>query len=409
MWRNVPMASWAILAATLLLSVIGVLTVWAAEGQTHVPPHAALRQSGYVAAGLVALVLMARVGYERWGQVCGMLYVVSVLLLVPLVLARLVGGLPLINRINGTYRWIDLPGINLQPAEIMKVVWVLTLAWLLQRATRLKELTGLFLPMMLTALPMGLILLQPDLGTVLLMIPVWFMMAYLAGARSRHLLLLIITGLAIVPFFWFRMEPYQRMRVVGLVLQDEQLRARVIAEPEKYRWLCDEESARQWESGAGFQLLRSKGALGNGGLTGQGWGAGTYVQHNFLTFKHNDFIFSIIGEQWGLLGCVVVIGCYLVILLAGMDLAGRCLDPFGRLVAAGLTAIFVFQALFNIGMTTGLTPAKGMTLPLVSYGGSSMIASYALLGLLISVGRRPKPTLARPVRQIMEMPHVRLG
>ena len=166
----------------------------------------------------------------------------------------------------------------------------------------------------------------------------------------------------------------------------------VIANPDEYAFLNKDadalrREAREWTVSSGMQLVRSKAALGSGGCFGQGWGHGTYVKYNFLPDRHNDFVFSLIGHQWGLVGCGVVLGLYALIAGCGVEIAQANTDPFARLISVGIIAMFAVEVIVNISMTLGLMPITGLTLPLVSYGGSSLVVSMIAVGLLNNVGR----------------------
>jgi rod shape determining protein RodA len=289
---------------------------------------------------------------------------------------------------RNAYRWIALPGFQLQPSEFMKVACVLALAWYLRFRRNYRSFFGMLIPFFLSAVPMGLILLEPDLGTVLLMVPVPFMMLFLAGAKKRHLAALLALGVACAPLAWYKMEPYQRMRIVGLLLQHEPLRESIVENPEEYDYLgCTRRQAMEWENDSGMQLVRSKAALGSGGLLGEGWGHGTYVEYNFLPDRHNDMVFALVGHQWGLVGCLVVLACYVAIVISGLEIAAVTSDPLGRLVAVGIVTVIAAQVVINVGMTAGLMPITGMTLPFVSYGGSSLLTNFVAAALLISVSQ----------------------
>jgi hypothetical protein len=202
------------------------------------------------------------------------------------------------------------------------------------------------------------------------------------------------------PLFWLKMQPYQRLRITAVVLQSESLRDDIARNPERYRLLHSDASAlrreaRQWRVSSGMQMVRSKAALGSGGFLGQGWGQGTFVEYNFLPDRHNDFVFALIGHQWGLFGCLAVLGCYAVIIAAGAVIATDTTEPVGRLLAAGVVALLATQVLINVGMCVGLMPVTGMTLPFVSYGGSSLLVNFIAITLLISVARH-RPFLLAP-------------
>lgn len=325
--------------------------------------------------GLMALVLWP--SYQKIGWYAYPLYGLAIVLLLLLVLDRFV-DVPLVPVSRGTRRWIRAGPLGIQPSEFMKVALILCLARYLRFRHSYRRLRGLVPPLLLTLLPMVLILFQPDLGTLLMLLPVLFAMLFVAGARLRHLVLVIMVGCATIPlFFLYGMKDYQRARVQVLFRQNT----------------ADE----SWHQDEGYQLRQSKIALGTGGLTGTGYGAGLFVRYqDLLPEEHNDFIFAIIGHQWGFVGAVLVILAYGLIVLFGLEVATVTNDPFGRLLAVGVVVMIVVQALLNICMTIGLAPITGMTLPFVSAGGSSLWANFIALGLLVNVAQRRPMLIARP-------------
>ena len=356
----------AIFAASMCLCAVGLLCIIAVEGSAGT---AAQKQVVFVIASLTAGGAVLTVGYQRLGRFAYLLFGVGLFLLVLMVLARIFGGLPMIGPINGTYRWISLPGFSIQPSEVMKVAFIIGLAWYLRHKEDVRRFKTLIGPFVLTVVPVMLVLLQPDLGTALLLMPVLFVMLFAAGARLRHFAVVALLAALCLPIFWNRMEDYQKERIAGLVLQDPSVRKRVENSAENWKWLCPagKSAALRWERGAGYQLTGSLGALGNGGWAGQGWGNGAYVRHAvLLPARENDFIFAIIGEQWGFVGCLGILACYVVIVVAGLEIATRTDDPFGRLLAVGVVALLGTQMMINVGMTIGLTPITGMNLPFVS-------------------------------------------
>jgi cell division protein FtsW (lipid II flippase) len=384
---------WAILLAALTLSATGILCMIAAPPADR--PDADHRQLLFIAAALFAGWVVLKVGYHTLGRMSYVLFAVGLVLLILLIVARQVGGLPLIHARNHTYRWISLPSFSLQPSEVMKVAYVLGMAWFLRSKANVRRIGGLIGPFVLTLVPTFMVLLQPDLGTALLLMPVLFIMLFAAGARLKHLLTVVVLAGLCLPILWGRMHDYQKARIAGLLLQYPEIREDVVNNPPRWAWLCEPATAKNWEVGHGYQLSCSLGALCNGGWSGQGWGRGIFVRYDFLPAKHNDFIFAIIGEQWGFLGCLMVLTCYLIIILAGLEIALGTTDPFGKLVAVGVVALLSTQLLINVGMTIGLTPITGVTLPMVSYGGSSTLSCFLLLSLLISVSQHRPWSLAR--------------
>ncbi len=438
---------WLLLLPVLLLCAVGVLTLQATEMpvQAGLLGDRALRQLLYMFVGMIGMLIVMMVGYDRLGRWAYLLFALCLLLLLYLILDRWVKQLPLVEAIRGSRRWLLLGPVRLQPSELAKIVYVLSLAWYLRYRRNYRTFIGLFVPFAITLVPMGLILLQPDLGTVLLFLPVLFAMLFAAGAKVRHLLLIIFLGVCCLPFFWLKIADYQRLRITGVLLQSSTLRGYLAEEPPvlpedsshwarirnlfasspstrpanddtetgrglarkrpmRWDWLCPEtmvlglwrQELVEWENRSGYQLVASKNAIGSGGLRGQGWGRGIFFEYDFLPEGHNDFIFALIAHQWGLWGSLGVLLGFALIFLVGMVVASFTVDPFGRLVAVGLSAMIVFQALVNLAMTVGYGPITGMTLPFVSAGGSSLMASFISVGLLISVAQRRPRTLATP-------------
>ncbi len=393
---------WAILGSIVVLVGTGLACIYVTDThyvRGHDGPANAVKQGVRVVVGVLLGLAVLRIGYQRIARYAYVLLFAALALLVPLLLAKLLhtsfGGLTAPR--NGAYRWLHLPGFPLQPSELMKVAYVLALAWYLRYRKNYRGLGGLMIPVVLSAVPLGLILMEPDLGTALLILPVLFAMLLMAGAKSRHLLLVILIGMSAAPLAWGVIKGYQRARVTAVLLQSDGLRLAVIESPEKYGWLASKRQAMEWAASSGYQLVHSKNAMGSGRWLGNGWGQGTYATHSLLPDRHNDFVFSLIGHQWGLLGCLVVIVCYVVIVLAGVRIAASTVEPFGRLLAVGIVALIATQVVINLGMTVGLLPITGMTLPFVSYGGSSMLTNFVAVALLIGVSQdRPYILAVRP-------------
>jgi rod shape determining protein RodA len=244
-----------------------------------------------------------------------------------------------------------------------------------------------------------LILPEPNLGTVLLLMPIFFTMLFVAGARVRHLALIALLAVVVSPGLWSIMRPYQRTRISGVLLQSPWIRAQAQTHPAFGEVLVGEKfTERGWKNKWGYHLVRSKWAIASGGLTGYGFGHGPFLQYGFLDERHNDFVFCVIAHQWGFFGCVAFLGLYVIIIVAGLEIAAHNIDPFARLLAVGITAMFVVEVVVNVGMTLGLMPITGLTLPFVSYGGSSLLVSMTAVGLLNNVGRcRPFSVAPRSI------------
>jgi len=399
MWLRIPrptMHGWGLLLPVVGLCLMGILTLQAIGED-------AVRQVQLICFALVGLLAALGVGYHRIGRFSYALFVFGLILLACLVLDRWV-DLPFVPVRRFTRRWICIPGLpELQPSEMMKLAYVLSLAWYLRYRRNYRTLGGLIAPFAISLVPMGLILMQPDLGTVVLFSPVLFAMLFVAGAKLKHLAVIILLGILAMPLFWLNIKDYQRVRITSVFLQNDALREHLEKHPERWDWFRPRHTEpslwRQglvkWETGAGYQLVHSKMAIGSGGLWGNGWGKGVYVQYNRLPERHNDFIFAMIAHQWGLVGSLLLIFCYVVIAVLGFDVATVTNDPFGRLLAVGLSTLLVVQTLTHLCMTVGFGPITGVTLPFVSAGGSSLISSFLCIGLLISIAHRRPVLIAK--------------
>jgi cell division protein FtsW (lipid II flippase) len=393
-----------LLAAALVLVAVGLAAIYAIGHPAEPSPATHIgglserwkRQLVFAVAGLIGFTAANWFNYRRFGAISYWLYGFVLVLLAVLLVGRYVVPLPFVQARHGTHRWITitiggraLPSV--QPSEICKLAYILALAWYLRYRSNYRNFGALIGPFVLTLLPMILILLEPDLGTVLLMMPILFTMLFVAGAKVRHLLVIICLAVLVSPLLWLKMKPYQRTRISSVLLQNSWIRKQAEQNPRLGTILAGKNfSTRKWENDLGFHLLRSKYAIASGGTNhGKGYGfrRGPFIKYNFLPERHNDFIFAVIAHQWGFLGCVGLLGLYMVIIGCGLEIAGSNTDPFGRLLAIGIVAMFAVEVIVNVGMTMGLMPITGLTLPLVSYGGSSLVVSMAALGLLNNVGR----------------------
>jgi cell division protein FtsW (lipid II flippase) len=277
----------------------------------------------------------------------------------------------------------------------------LALAWYLRYRSNYRNFKALIGPFALSILPMVMILKEPDLGTVMLMMPILFTMLFVAGAKVKHLLIIILLAVLMSPLLWHTMNRYQRQRISCVILQNKWVQKKAAQHPKFSEILVGGKfSERKWKNSWGYQLLRSKYAIASGGLKGYGFRRGPFIKYNFLPERHNDLIFASIAHQWGFLGGLTLIGLYMIIIGCGLEIAVHNTDPFGRLLAVGIVAMFTVEVLVNISMTLGLMPITGLTLPLVSYGGSSLLVNMAALGLLNNVGRcRPFTVAPKAFKQ----------
>jgi len=347
------------------------------------------KQIIFIAIGAAAFLAVNLVNYRRLGAASYWIYGVVLLLLTVVLLGWFV-NLPFVPLINGTHRWIRIhPSLpSIQPSELCKLAYILALAWYLRYRSNYRSFKALIGPFALTILPMVLILLEPDLGTVILMMPILFTMLFVAGAKVRHLLIIILLALLLSPLMWFGMKPYQRTRISSVLLQNDWFQKKTQENPTLGEILVGKKfSTKQWRRDEGFHLIRSRYAVASGRIKGYGYRQGPFIKYNFLPARHNDFIFAIIAQQWGFAGCAALLGLYVIIVGCGLEIAEHNTDPFGRLLAVGVVAMFTVEVIVNVSMTLGLMPITGLTLPLVSYGGSSLLVSMVSVGLLNNIGR----------------------
>ena len=394
-----------LLAATLALVAVGIAGIYSVGHPAEPSPASQTvglanlwkKQAIFAAVGVLGFIAVNVVNYRRFGAVSYWIYAFVLLLLAVVLLGKYVNlwFVPLINR---THRWVRIhPKLpQIQPSELCKLAYILALAWYLRYRSNYRNFSALIGPFVLTLLPMVLIFLEPDLGTVLLMMPVLFTMLFVAGAKIKHLLIVVLMALLVSPLMWYKMEDYQRTRISSVLLQSSWIREKAEQNPTLGKILVGTKfSEKQWKSNWGWHLIRSKYAVASGGAKGYGFRQGPFVKYDFLENRHNDFIFGIIAHQWGFWGCLGLVGLYVIFIGCGLEIAGSNTDPFGRLVAVGIVAMFAVEVIVNVSMTVGLMPITGLTLPLVSYGGSSLLVSMAAVGLLNNVGRCRPFTVAR--------------
>jgi rod shape determining protein RodA len=349
----------ALFFAMIFIAVMGLISIHSATHARNLPFKESflLRQAEWMLVSLLFLTVIIKVAYYRLVDMAYLLYAFIIIMLA-LVLA--VGHVRL-----GAQRWISIAGFAFQPSEFIKVVLIMALAnYLGSKKDTMWRLENLIIPIILLALPFVLVLLQPDLGTALLLVPIFFAMLLVGGANIKHLAVMVGIGLAGMPFFWHFLRDYQKQRLMVFINPN--------VDP----------------LGAGYTIIQSKISVGSGGLFGKGWMSGTQNQLNFLPERHTDFIFSVIGEEWGFLGALVILVLYALIIKETFDIASSTSDRTGKLLATGVGMLLAFQVIINISMTIGVMPVVGIPLPLVSYGGSSLFATMMAIGLVLNVGMR---------------------
>jgi rod shape determining protein RodA len=356
-----------LLGSVLGLAGLGVLLVGAATRRQG--PVFAVRQLAWVALGLIVLAAATAVDLDALRRRATLLYGGGLALLV-LVLS------PLGAATNGAQAWFTFGPLALQPAEVMKPLLVVALAAHGTRAGGPLDGRRLLGALLLLALPLGLVLLQPDLGTTLVFVFLAAGIVAVAGARARHLALLAVIGVLGVAGVLRAgvLAPYQVERLTGFLHQS--------ADPQ----------------GASWNLEQSKIAIGSGGTFGEGLFSGSQTRLAYVPEQHTDFVFTVVGEELGLVGGATVLALYALLAWRIWRAAWYATDPFGALCCAGVLAMLVFQVTENVGMTMGITPITGIPLPFLSYGGSSMVAGFAAVGLAANVARTcPRATRAPAV------------
>ena len=389
-----------LLAATLSLIAIGIATIYSVGNPAQISPAGQTenlsdlwkKQLIFAAIGAVGFIVVNLVNYRKFGPLSYWLYAFVLLLLAILLLDKII-DLPFVPVIKNARRWLRIGTasrfVQVQPSEICKLAYILALAWYLRYRSNYRNFSALIGPFALTILPMLLILLEPNLGTVLLMMPILFAMLFVAGAKVKHLAVIILMALLVSPLLWLKMQPYQRTRISSVLLQNDWLQKKAEHYPALGRLLVGKKfSTKQWENDWGYHLIRSKFAVASGGAKGYGFRQGPFIKYNFLPERHNDFAFAIIAHQWGFIGCIILLVFYIIIIACGLEISVHNTDPFGRLLAVGIIAMFTVEVLVNVSMTVGLMPITGLTLPLISYGGSSLLVSMTSIGLLNNIGRR---------------------
>ena len=349
-----------IVLAALGLVVVGLSAI-ARGDELYNLGEFAPRQQLWAAMGAIVFVGSAVWPYQRLRWISYPIYGGCLLLLV------LVFFMPAKNY---SHRWIPLGLMDFQPSEIAKLAFIAALARYLMHRESFRTWRGLVIPFFLALVPIALILKEPDLGTALLFLPVLFAMLFAAGAKARHLVTVAMLGVLASPLLWMEMSPEQKSRIVSVFTQ---------------------KTGGEAPRGDGYHLHQSKTVLALGGVFGSEM-TGMPIKSRrayHLPESRTDFVFCLVGERWGLLGCLAVLILYAVLFARGLLIAGETRDPYGRLLAVGIVALIGSQVLINTAMTVGLLPITGMTLPLMSYGGSSLLTMCLALGLLVNIAMRP--------------------
>jgi rod shape determining protein RodA len=352
--RKLISINWLLVILIVMVAGVGFAMLFSAAGGNMDPW--AKRQIVRFGVAFGIMIVVVTINIRIWLRYAYALYFLALALLVVVEVAGHVG--------MGAQRWISLGFVNIQPSELMKIFLVLALARYYNASAieDIGRISRLFVPIMLIAAPTVLILRQPDLGTAIMVAMTGAVVLFLAGVRLWKFVVVGIAGLAAAPIAWQFLHEYQKKRIFTFLNPE--------IDP----------------LGAGYHIIQSKIALGSGGLMGKGFMRGPQSHLHFLPEMQTDFIFTMLAEEFGLVGGLALIILYALILTYGMIIAARSRNQFGRLVAGGIISTFFFYVFINIAMVTGLIPVVGVPLPLVSYGGTVMLTLMIGFGLVISVG-----------------------
>jgi len=352
---------------TILIILIGLVALYSASYE-NVRVHQGIfyDQLFCAAVGLMIMYLLGRVDYRKFHDVAYLFYFLIILLLIFV----LFGG----RYALGARRWMEIGGLSFQPSELMKLALILalgryfsnhrpTLSFSFFSRTQVLY-KDLIIPFFITLIPMFLIFKQPDLGTSLLLFGIFFIMIFTTTLEYRYLFGFLGICLGLIPFAWSILKTYQKDRL--LVFLNPNI------DP----------------LGAGYTIIQSKIAIGSGQIFGKGWLAGTQNHLNFLPERHTDFIFSVIGEEWGIIGALLIVAIYFLLIICSLNIANQVKDKFGMYVTMGIVAILTLQVVINVGMVLGLFPIVGLTLPFVSYGRTSFVIFIIMMGFLLNLSKR---------------------
>ncbi|MBD3309140.1 rod shape-determining protein RodA [candidate division KSB3 bacterium] len=348
---------WTIITATILLATISLLTIYSASSSGAAKQDLITRQAGWFALGFFLIALVTSIDYRI---ISALAYPFYGLVILALSLVLVFG-----EKISGAQRWIKLGNFSFQPSELAKIALILVLAkYFADKKKNTVYFTDLLLAAILLGVPMALILKEPDLGMAALLFPVFAAIVFVAGLDRKYIVALLLIGVISTPVMWMNLKEYQKDRLVAFINPD--------SDP----------------LGAGYHVNQSMIAIGSGGFWGKGFMNGTQSQLNFLPEQFTDFIFSVFSEEWGFIGSFVLLSVYLVVILKGLTIASKAKDKLGRLIAVGVVTVLVVHMFVNVGVTSGIMPVTGLTLPFVSYGGSSIFSTSIALGLLLNVSYR---------------------
>lgn len=338
-----------LLSGALILCALGLIVLYSAGGQSV---EVVVRQAIRMSIGLVAMILVAQINPARLVRWAPVFYAIGLVLLIAVFL---------FGTGRGAQRWLQMGVLQFQPAEIMKIAVPLTVAWFLYDKVLPPDLPTTIGALLMVLVPGFLIIKQPDLGTAVLVMAAGLFALFFSGVRWRWILSAAGVGLFAAPLAWMLLHDYQRQRILTLF------------------------DPHRDPLGAGYHIIQATIAVGSGGVFGKGWLNGTQSHLEFLPERATDFIFAVYCEEFGFIGVIVMLAAYALVLARGLRIALHAQDSFGRLLAASLTLTLFIYIFVNMGMVTGQLPVVGVPLPLVSYGGTSLVTILVGLGILMSI------------------------
>ncbi|WP_028325000.1 rod shape-determining protein RodA [Desulfatirhabdium butyrativorans] len=358
--RLVQHFDWVLLVGLVLLIMVGLTTLYSATsvGKVGVVSNIFYKQLSWYGVGWIVLIVVLFFDYRKSESYAYWLYVGIVLMLVGVLIAG--------RHVAGARRWLGLGPIAFQPSEMMKIVIILALSKFYSKRVSIHGLgiRDIWPAILMTAIPFGLILKQPDLGTGLILVLIASSMTLLARVKKGVLLALCLTGLVVLPAGWLVLKEYQRQRIVTFL------------------------SPERDPLGAGYHIIQSKIAVGSGQLVGKGFMKGTQNVLSFLPEQHTDFIFSVLAEDWGLIGSFIVLLLFLSVIVWSLNIGHQCRDAYGIFVIYGISSLFFWEVSINVAMVMGMVPVVGIPLPFVSYGGTAVLVMMTSMGLLMNISMR---------------------
>lgn len=350
---------YTLLLAVVFLCFYGILVLYSStrisSGSTPAEPFFYVkRQSLWIIWGFIFLIIIIFIDYHRLEKYSQLIYFAAIILLVMVIISG--------RSTYGARRWLSIGPFDFQPSEFAKIALIIFLAdFLSKNKLKLDNFFYFLLPFAYTGLLIFLVFKQPDLGTSLVYLAILIMMLFVVGAKIKYLMTVFLIALSSVPILWFGLKEYQKRRLI-LFLNPN-------LDP----------------LGGGYNVIQSKIAIGSGGFLGRGLFNGLQSQLNFLPAQHTDFIFSVVGEEVGFVGAILLLGLYVIVLWRGIKIALEARDLLGTLLATGAVSFLFFHIVVNIGMSMGILPATGLPLPFLSYGGSFMISNLVVIGILLNV------------------------